>query len=253
VKGMTEHVPSDAKGQPHPGEHYRAGGGYHHGARWMPGGGAWGAGGHYEGGTPHLVTPAGVAIAGQHRGKRIARQKGRTKAQELDARAAQHSRRMEDNAYRADYEREAASYGQDARADYEREAASYGQDARADFRRWVKEQGGIRPDRKRAVGDKYDPRKRDEYATLPQFAKNSKSGTTLDDMAMRAGESFPGLGIETESDLAAYLHTMDTGSSGRGGGRRYRPERVKARAAPALSAQEFHALAYQGGNDEYAF
>jgi len=232
---MTEHVPSDAKGQPHPGEHYRAGGGYHHGARWMPGGGAWGAGGHYEGGSPHLVTPTGHAIAGVHRGKRIAVQKGRTMQQELDARAGQHTRRLEDRAYRADYEREARQYGSDARAD---------------FRRWVKDQGGVRPDRKRAVGDKLDPKKRDEFSSLPVWAKNSKSGTTLDDMAMRAGESFPGLGIETEGDLAAYMHTMGTGGVGR-----YRTPRTTraTQQTTSLTATEMHALAYKGAPDEYAF
>lgn len=232
---MSEHVPSDAKGQPHPGEHYRAGGGYHHGARWMPGGGAWGAGGHYEGGSPHLVTPSGHAIAGVHRGKRIAVQKGRTMQQELDARAGQHTRRLEDRAYRADYEREVAGYGQSARAD---------------FRRWVKDQGGIRPDRKRAVGDKVDPKKRDEFSSLPVWAKNSKSGTTLDDMTERAKESFPGLGIETESDMAAYLHTMDTGG---GGMSHYKKKRTATPYTTTLTAAQLGALAYKGGHDDYAF
>lgn len=237
MANVVEHIPSGAKGQPHPGESYHPGAGYHAGTRWMPGGGSWGASGHYEGGSPHLVNPHGQAIAGQHRGKRIAVQKGRTMRQELNARAGQHARRMEDRTYKQDYEKEAAGYGMDARAD---------------FRKWVKEQGGVRPDRKRAEGDKHNPKKRDEYATLPVWAKNSKGGgTSLDDMTERAKESFPGLGIETESDLSAYMHSMGTGS-----GARYRGRHTSARqpiAVQTMSAGELDSLAYKGADDEYAF
>ena len=160
---------------------WHPGGGKHQGARWMPGGGRW-HGPDYAGGSPHLVNGRGFAIAGKRRGRPVAVQRGRTLQQEMDARAAAHGRRMADTRYAAETERESARY---ARASL------------AHVRGFMRHEGGIAPGGNARKGD-------DEYTRLPHWAKNER-GVHLDTMASLVGHEFPGLGIRSDNDLAAYL------------------------------------------------
>jgi len=210
----------------------------------MPGGGRWDERGTYVGGSPHLVNSAGVALAGRHKGRRVAVRKGYTLQQELDARAAAHERRQGDAAYRADVEREQNDY----------RAAQL-----ADVRAYIRSQGGIAPHKGATGSGRAGIKGSDEYARLPHWAKNQR-GLKPDIMAQEVAAQYPGLGIRDDNDLADYLerHEQQRGAVAKrlhGGGPRRRrgPGLYRSRARAAAYATPAGSEQGRYGLDDVGF
>src|SRR5438876_1891348 len=148
----------------HPG-----GGKYSSSHRWMPGGGRWDEHGRYVGGHPSLVDRHGRIVAGHHRGGYITPHAGRSLQDELDARAAEHERKVrEEEDYRRRAERESA-------AEYLREARA--------AKQWIA--GRIRPDRETQSDIGRGVSRRNEWRELPTWARSTRGGLTMDVAAER--------------------------------------------------------------------
>lgn len=201
-------------------ERWHPGGGHYRGARWMPGGGSW-DNQYYRGGHPTLVSTEGRALTGPHKGGMIQPQQGRTRGQEMTARAREHVRKMRDE----------QEYARDARA----EAQLADWLMQKHVRQEVRQLGGIAPHAHATEGQRRrgtSGTTADEYRYLPAWAKR-KSGLPADVMAERIKERFPGLSFEDENGFTEYLKASELPGRQPHGARRRRRGDALPDVAPA--------------------